>query len=66
MSTTEIEAANRRIAERELIEVESQIASLEKAREQPIARDRELGDDFFQLTRLWPKAAVYRTDLPVA
>lgn len=47
MSTTEIEAANRRIAERELIEVESQIASLEKAREQRIARDRELGDDFF-------------------
>ncbi|WP_314099124.1 peptide chain release factor 4 [Rothia mucilaginosa] len=47
MSTTEIEAANRRIAEHELIEVESQIASLEKAREQRIARDRELGDDFF-------------------
>lgn len=47
MSTTEIEAANRHIAEHELIEVESQIASLEKAREQRIARDRELGDDFF-------------------
>lgn len=47
MSSTEIEAANRRIAERELIEVESQIASLEKAREQRIARDRELGDGFF-------------------
>ena len=51
MSSTEIESTNRRLAERELIEVEAEIASLEeaqkRAREQRIARDRQLGDGFF-------------------
>lgn len=51
MSSTEIESTNRRLAEREIIEVEAEIASLEeaqkRAREQRIARDRQLGDGFF-------------------
>ncbi|QXW98457.1 peptide chain release factor 4 [Rothia mucilaginosa] len=51
MSSAEIESTNRRLAERELIEVEAEIASLEeaqkRAREQRIARDRQLGDGFF-------------------
>ena len=51
MSAAEVESTNRRLAERELIEVEAEIASLEeaqkRAREQRIARDRQLGDDFF-------------------
>ena len=51
MSSAEIESTNRRLAERELIEVEAEIASLEeaqkRAREQRIVRDRQLGDGFF-------------------
>lgn len=51
MSSAEIESTNRRLAERELIEVEAEIASLEeaqkRARAQRINRDRQLGDGFF-------------------
>ena len=51
ISPSEVEATNRRLAERELIEVEAEIASLEeaqkRAQQRRIARDRELGDRFF-------------------
>ena len=52
MSSAEIESTNRRLAERELIEVEAETAMhyegrSGRAREQRIARDRQLGDGFF-------------------
>ena len=47
MSPNEASELRRAVAERELIEVESEIAHLEEARQARLRRDRELGEDFF-------------------
>ena len=47
MSPNEASELRRAVAERELIEVESEIAHLEEARQARLHRDRELGEDFF-------------------
>ena len=47
MSPKEASELRRAVAERELIEVESEIAHLEEARQARLRRDRELGEDFF-------------------
>ena len=47
MSPNEASELRRAVAERELIEVESEKAHLEEARQARLRRDRELGEDFF-------------------
>lgn len=47
MSPNEASELRRAVAKRELIEVESEIAHLEEARQARLRRDRELGEDFF-------------------